>query len=193
MSFQELGRRDQLQARYQEASLDSSGKIDRKPANPNRDDWQSHDGLHDIALHGDTPVEVRFRDGDTALGIIYDWDQNWQWARTEAGRKAPGAIVAWRVRKEVKPPARGLMDAAPAAATEDDMESIRFNETMQSKTPRQVLAAVRRLMPRNKKPNFSLAMDVFSVGSTYGYRICREAGIDPYGTTLTAFDTPNTK
>lgn len=61
---------------------------------------------------------------------------------------------------------------------------------MSKKTHRHILANVRRLMPRNKQPNWSLAMDVFSVGSTYGYRICKDAGIDPDAKTLTAFDTP---
>ncbi|WP_222042102.1 hypothetical protein [Rhizobium laguerreae] len=73
----------------------------------------------------------------------------------------------------------------------DAEETRRFQETMSSKTPRRILAGVRRLMPRNKKPNWSLAMEVFCVGSTYGYRICTEAGIDPDATTLTAFDLPS--
>jgi hypothetical protein len=50
---------------------------------------------------------------------------------------------------------------------------------MREKTPLQILAAVRLLMPRNKNPNWSLAMDMVCVGSTYGHLICREAGIDP--------------
>jgi hypothetical protein len=72
----------------------------------------------------------------------------------------------------------------------DAEEALRFHETMKSKTPRQILASVRHHMPRNKKPNWSLAMDVFCIGRTYGYRVCTEAGIDPDATTLTAFDLP---
>lgn len=68
-----------------------------------------------------------------------------------------------------------------------DKAQERFDQTMRSKTPRQILASVRRLMPRNKKPNWALAMDVFCVGSTYGHWICAEAGIDPDATTLTEF------
>lgn len=152
-------------------------------------DWRSHDGMGDPAIHGRTPVEVRFRDGDTAFGMVYDWDQNWQWAHTEAGRAAPGAIVAWRPCVEEKSEevrARGLMDAL----TDRELEIRNFRKTMRGKTARQILAAVRRLVPRNRKPNWSLAMDVFCVGSTYGYMICREAGIDPDATKLTAYDMP---
>ncbi|MNV92854.1 hypothetical protein D3C71_1874830 [compost metagenome] len=61
---------------------------------------------------------------------------------------------------------------------------------MDEKTPRQILANVRRLMQRNRQPNWALAMDVFSVGRTYGYRICTESGIDPDARTLTPFDIP---
>lgn len=61
---------------------------------------------------------------------------------------------------------------------------------MDEKTPRHILANVRRLLPRSKQPNWALAMEVFGVGSTYGYWICKEAGIDPDAKTLTAFDLP---
>lgn len=50
----------------------------------------------DPDVPGDSLVEVCFRDGDTAFGLIHDWDQNWQWACSEEGMKAPGAIIAWR-------------------------------------------------------------------------------------------------
>lgn len=168
------------------------------------DGWHSHDGLSDPAIHGQTPIEVRFRDGDTACGVVHDWDQNWQWAQSERGLVAGGAIVAWRLRSSVKSHeadsrTRGLLEVAVGtgrgttvaladANAVGDEETRRFNETMREKTPRQILAAVRRLMPRNKQPNWALAMEVFCVGSTYGYRICREAGIDPDAKTLSAFD-----
>ncbi|MCZ7861518.1 hypothetical protein O9X98_08910 [Agrobacterium salinitolerans] len=112
--------------------------------------------------------------------------------------------MAWRLRSAVKSNEadsrpRGLLEKAvgtergATAALDDadverDEETRRFNQTMREKTPREILAAVRRLMPRNKQPNWSLAMDVFCVGSTYGYWICEEAGIDPDAKTLTPFD-----
>lgn len=58
--------------------------------------WRSHDGTSDPDVPGDTLVEVCFRDGDTAFGLVYDWDQNWQWAKTSGGTKSAGAIIAWR-------------------------------------------------------------------------------------------------
>lgn len=67
-------------------------------------------------------------------------------------------------------------------------ERLRFERTMREKTPRQILANVRRLMPRNRQPNWALAMEVFGVGSTYGNVICLGAGVDPDAKKLTAFD-----
>ena len=63
---------------------------------------------------------------------------------------------------------------------------------MRDKTPRQVLANVRRLTskPRRRIPNWALAMEVYAVGSSYGHWICRENGIDPDAYTLTAFEPP---
>ncbi|MDW9478676.1 hypothetical protein GOB57_08155 [Sinorhizobium meliloti] len=58
--------------------------------------WHSHDGMIDPEVSGDTLVEVCFRDGDIAVGVVHDWDQNWQWAHSDEGLTAPGAIVAWR-------------------------------------------------------------------------------------------------
>jgi ribosomal protein S13 len=69
-------------------------------------------------------------------------------------------------------------------------ETRHFHKTMAEKTHRHILANVRRLLPRNKQPNWALAMEVFGVGSTYGYWICKEAGIDPDAKTLTAFAQP---
>ncbi|NTF18209.1 hypothetical protein G6L37_07300 [Agrobacterium rubi] len=58
--------------------------------------WRSHDGSGDPDAAGDTLVEVCFRDGDIGVGVIHDWDQNWQWAGSKWGLTSPGAIVAWR-------------------------------------------------------------------------------------------------
>ena len=68
-------------------------------------------------------------------------------------------------------------------------EQLRFEETMRSKTPRQILANARRIACRRLKraPNWVLAMDVFAVGSTYAHWICKDAGIDPDSTKTTAF------
>lgn len=74
--------------------------------------WRSHDGSGDPEVSGDTLVEVCFRDGDTAFGVVHDWDQNWQWAGSEAGLKAKGAIIAWRVH--TKPHAAAALEAASA-------------------------------------------------------------------------------
>jgi hypothetical protein len=142
-------------------------------AAPTHDGWTTHEGLGDPDVHEQMPVEVRFRDGTISAGRVVDWDQNWQWAQSEAGQSASGAIVAWRI--------------LPSFKAERDAETERFNETMKKKTPRTVLAAVRRLMPRNSKPNWSLAMDVYCVGRTYGWRICQEAGIDPEAKTVAPY------
>jgi hypothetical protein len=70
-----------------------------------------------------------------------------------------------------------------------DAETLRFEETMRSKTPRQILASVRRLLPKHRRiPNWALAMEVYCVGSTYGFWICREHGIDPDAYKISAFD-----
>jgi hypothetical protein len=74
--------------------------------------------------------------------------------------------------------------------TTADEEAHHFKKTMGEISHRLILANVRRLLPRNKQPNWAIAMEVFSVGSTYGRWICKEAGIDPDATTLTAFDIP---
>lgn len=58
--------------------------------------WIPHDGLLDPDVAGDTLVEVCFRDGDTAFGVVQQWGQNWQWADSQCGLTAPGAIIAWR-------------------------------------------------------------------------------------------------
>jgi hypothetical protein len=60
------------------------------------DNWISHDGTGDPDFPGETKVAVKFRDGEVAVGIVHDWDQNWQWANSEAGLTAAGAIVAFK-------------------------------------------------------------------------------------------------
>jgi hypothetical protein len=60
-------------------------------------------------------------------------------------------------------------------------EEERFRATVASKTPDIILRNVRRLLPRWRKkiPNWVLAKDVFSVGSTYAHGICIDNGLDP--------------
>jgi ribosomal protein S13 len=69
--------------------------------------------------------------------------------------------------------------------TEIKEEVTPFNKAMGEISHRIILSNVRRLLPRNQQPNWVLAMEVFGVGSTYGWRICEEAGIDPEAKTLT--------
>jgi hypothetical protein len=70
-----------------------------------------------------------------------------------------------------------------------DEETLRFENTMREKSPRQILANVRRLyVKRRRIPNWALAMEVYGVGSTYGFWICQEHGIDPEAYRLDAFD-----
>ena len=65
----------------------------RAVAAPDADGWIEHDGNGDPPL-ANPWIEVRFKDGDTAIGRPFDWDQNWGWADKETG--APGIIVAYR-------------------------------------------------------------------------------------------------
>jgi hypothetical protein len=55
--------------------------------------WIEHDGKGDAPL-ANPWIEVRFNDGDTAVGRAYDWDQNWEWGPN--GPEHPGTIVAYR-------------------------------------------------------------------------------------------------
>jgi hypothetical protein len=59
-------------------------------------DWNLHEGMGDPSISQSDQIEVRFRDGETAIGCVYDWDQNWHWATTDNGYRSDGAIVAWR-------------------------------------------------------------------------------------------------
>lgn len=55
--------------------------------------WIEHHGESDPSM-ANPLIEVRFADGDTALGRFYDWDQNWQW---KPGEHHGGNIVAYRI------------------------------------------------------------------------------------------------
>lgn len=65
-----------------------------EPAPVAEDGWIMHGGVVDPDLDGNTNVQVRFADGDTANGAVHDWDQNWQWSPGEPF--AAGMIVAYR-------------------------------------------------------------------------------------------------
>lgn len=85
----------------------------------NASGWHSHDGILDPEIPGDTLVQVCFRDGDIAFGLVHDWDQNWQWAHSKEGLKAAGAIIAWR--PHLAPGSTDLKaDSMPDQATETD-------------------------------------------------------------------------
>lgn len=51
---------------------------------------------------------------------------------------------------------------------------------------RQIMLAARRIAgpDYNNLPNWYLASEVFSLGSTYSYRLCARAGIDPDATRI---------
>lgn len=70
-------------------------------------------------------------------------------------------------------------------------EQLRFEATMRDKTPRQILANVRRLLPQYKRKtlNWVLAMEVYAVGSNYAHWVCHEHGIDPDGITIEPFSS----
>jgi hypothetical protein len=70
-------------------------------------------------------------------------------------------------------------------------EQLRFEQTLRSKSPRQILANVRRLIGRRRIQNWVLAMEVYAVGSTYAHWICSDNGIDPDAYTLAGFDAPS--
>ncbi len=65
----------------------------RDTAPPDNEGWIEHDGSGDPPI-ANPLIEVRFNDGDTAIGRPFDWDQNWGWTDREAGE--PGIIVAYR-------------------------------------------------------------------------------------------------
>lgn len=61
-------------------------------------DWYGHVGHRDPPIPGDTRVEVMFNDGDTAVGVMHDWDQNWQWDENDTS--VAGIIVAYRIIRD---------------------------------------------------------------------------------------------
>jgi hypothetical protein len=57
-----------------------------------------------------------------------------------------------------------------------------FLKTISNKTHADIIKNARRMMPKYKRKstaNWVIAMHLFSVGSTYGWRICKDARIDP--------------
>ena len=48
-----------------------------------------------------------------------------------------------------------------------------------------VFANARRLAKRKRDKNWVFAGDLFGLGSTYAYAMCRRLGLDPEGTTAT--------
>ena len=60
-------------------------------------EWKNHSGFDDPKIPGDTWVEVLCRDGATGIGVVHDWDHNWQWQDSEDGWEADGAIIAYRL------------------------------------------------------------------------------------------------
>jgi hypothetical protein len=69
---------------------------DAENAAARHEGWHSHQGMGDPDIPGDSLVQVCFRDGDTAFGLVHDWDQNWSWADTQEGLTTRGSIIAWR-------------------------------------------------------------------------------------------------
>lgn len=60
-----------------------------------------------------------------------------------------------------------------------------FKAILQDKTPDILIKAARRMAPkyrRNRDPNWVIAMNLFGVGSTFGWWICAEYGLDPDST-----------
>lgn len=56
-----------------------------------------------------------------------------------------------------------------------------------TRDPFNLLSNCRRLLnaSQNKQyQNWALACELFAVGSTSAFAICREAGVDPYGKTM---------
>ena len=84
-----------------------------------REGWRPHDGLLDPDVAGDTLVEVCFRDGETAFGVVHQWGQNWQWADSQCGLTAPGAIIAWRPHR----PSRAASEKCPHCAGTGDVSA----------------------------------------------------------------------
>lgn len=63
----------------------------------------------------------------------------------------------------------------------DDLERTRMNETLDAIDPRRAFMNARRICKRQyqRSPNWVLAMELFGLGSTYSFALCRRFGIDP--------------
>lgn len=57
-------------------------------------EWVEHHGKGDPPRETHWLVEVRFRDGDTAIGARWNWDENWGWEAS--AEQHDGDIVAYR-------------------------------------------------------------------------------------------------
>lgn len=59
-------------------------------------------------------------------------------------------------------------------------------------THRRMMYAARQMSARQHRrlPNWSFAMDLFGLGSTYAWHVCLRMGIDPDATTLTPWPDP---
>lgn len=66
-------------------------------------------------------------------------------------------------------------------------EAERMQAAFDRITHRRIMTAARRLSARTHRrlPNWSFAMDLFGLGSTYAWALCERMGIDPDATTLT--------
>jgi len=64
-------------------------------------------------------------------------------------------------------------------------DEARYRETMTDRIkPANVIPRARAIAGRrhSKKPNWVLAMDIYCVGSSYAWGICRDSGLDPEAT-----------
>jgi hypothetical protein len=66
------------------------------------------------------------------------------------------------------------------------VETARFNECMANRSFHLILRNARRICKRKfqRSPNWVLASELFGLGSTYSFRLCRELGIDPEAKTI---------
>ncbi|RUU79993.1 hypothetical protein [Mesorhizobium sp. M7A.F.Ca.MR.362.00.0.0] len=69
-----------------------------------------------------------------------------------------------------------------------EAENKRMNDTLDAIDPRRAFVNARRICARRyqRSPNWVLAMELFGLGSTYSFALCRRFGIDPESCKLTA-------
>jgi hypothetical protein len=67
-------------------------------------------------------------------------------------------------------------------------EQERMQITLDGISKRIIFANARRICKRQyqRKPNWSLAMEIFGLGSTYACALCAQIGVDPDGRDMTA-------